>query len=534
MPTSSARSSSGKAADPPRALGLAALLLLTIAAASIYWIWPALPFQDLPGHAGLIALRARIATSAFDQSYFVHVPRLGPYSVFRALGALFFRVHGPLFAVRLLGTLPVLALPSAMLFARKLIFGRVDPAHGFFALTLSFGYMTISGFASYNLAIAVALIAVAVHVAFLAPSSKRRARSLGMAIAALSVALYFCHGFAFGLACVAVFGASLVPGVPLAKRASSLVLWFPGALVAVGASYVERRLPLPAGAMQPAVPTVAYYDGFLGKLSLLLTPTLMTRTGVDVAIGVVLWLSVGFVTFRARVKLGLATRRLLAATALLFCVFCILPHGIGWFGFVDGRVAPFLLLLPLLALEDSAWPRWFLRALAPGLALSMVLLLHVCASMFQAEARGAKDVLDAVPARARLLSLMVNPDSKVFTGSPFTHYDKLVLAERECVPSAMWFHQGSALYPTPQNPVLRLPSSYHEADIGHIDWTSFRLEDWDYVFLRTSTPAPLPDASPRLTLAAHGGTFWLYRVQNMPGPPPARTGPDRPLDGQKE
>ena len=33
------------------------------------------------------------------------------------------------------------------------------------------------------------------------------------------------------------------------------------------------------------------------------------------------------------------TRKMLAMTAVLGAAFLILPHGIGWFGFVDGRVA---------------------------------------------------------------------------------------------------------------------------------------------------------------------------------------------------
>lgn len=489
------------------------LLGLVLVAASVYWVWPALPFQDLPGHAGMIALRRRIATSTFDQTYFVHAPRLGPYSVFRALGSFFAALLGPLGAVRLLATLPVLALPAAVLLSRKLLFGMTGPAQGYLAVLLSFGFMTIYGFASYNLAIAILVVAVSAHVALLESTNAKVRSRLRLSVAVLSVALYLAHGFAFCAAFLAVLAASFVRGgATVSTRLRSLLLWLPGIAVLAYATLVERLVALPAEAKVPYANPVPYYDGVLGKLSLLLTPTLMTRTGIDVAFGIVLWLVLVGSLIRARKSLPCATRRMLAGTLALLCAFCILPHGIGWFGFIDGRLAPLLLLLPVVALSDSAWPRWFLRWVAPALGASAVLYLHVCSFRFQAEAAGHREVLNAVPAKARLLSLMIDPDSKVFTTSPFTHYDKLVLADRECVPSAMWFHQGTALYPTAKNPVLGLPVDYHEADNRKVDWSKFKLDDWDYVFMRRLPELGPPEVPASLTLVASSGSFWLFRV----------------------
>src|SRR4051794_30440299 len=93
-------------------LGFAALLVVAV---SVFWAFEALPFQDLPAHAGLIAMRHRFETSAFEQRFFVLAPHIGPYSLFRFLGEAFLRVIGPVSAVRVLGTLPVVATPLAML-----------------------------------------------------------------------------------------------------------------------------------------------------------------------------------------------------------------------------------------------------------------------------------------------------------------------------------------------------------------------------------------------------------------------------------
>ena len=136
-------------------LGLGAVMIV---AASVFWVFDALPFQDLPAHAGLIAMRHRFETSAFEQRFYVLAPHIGPYSLFRFLGEVFVRLSGPIDAVRALGTLPVLATPLAMLFARRRLYGDSSPAFGFLGVALSFGIMTLLGFASYLLGVAVTLV----------------------------------------------------------------------------------------------------------------------------------------------------------------------------------------------------------------------------------------------------------------------------------------------------------------------------------------------------------------------------------------
>src|SRR5512143_3378862 len=105
--------------------------IVGIAAIAVFWAFDALPFQDLPAHAGLIAMRHRFAESAFEQRFFVLAPHLGPYSLFRFLGEGFVRVIGPVGAVRALGTLPVLATPLALLFARRRLFADGSLTYGY-------------------------------------------------------------------------------------------------------------------------------------------------------------------------------------------------------------------------------------------------------------------------------------------------------------------------------------------------------------------------------------------------------------------
>ncbi|MDP9148915.1 MAG: hypothetical protein M3O36_03090, partial [Myxococcota bacterium] len=210
------------------------------------------------------------------------------------------------------------------------------------------------------------------------------------------------------------------------------------------------------------------------------------------------------------------SRALLACLSLLFVAFLALPHSVGWFGFVDGRLVPLLLLLAVMAVHPSALGRRARAAYelgAPLAACMMVALALGASAVFQTEARGWREVLACVPADARLLNLPLEPESDVFTAHPFIHYDKLAVTDRPVLVSDVWFHQGSALYPTAENPALRLPTSYSESDLHGIDWDSYRLSDWSHVLIRTrpTRPAPLVPAS--LELAAHKGGWWLFQVR---------------------
>jgi hypothetical protein len=197
-------------------------------------------------------------------------------------------------------------------------------------------------------------------------------------------------------------------------------------------------------------------------------------------------------------------------------LFLALPHAVGWFGFVDGRLVPLVLLVGLMAVRiDSLRPslRSAFAHLAPVLAVAVLLVNYVASYRFQEEARGWREVLAEIPTESRLLNLPIDPNSDVFTGHPFVHYDKLLLTSRPAVVSDMWFHQGTALYPRPSNPALRLPPGYLSSDLHFTAWSDYRLEDWDYVLVRTRPNAeqlPVP-APPSLSLVDHRGGFWLFQ-----------------------
>jgi hypothetical protein len=504
---------------------------LTFAAALVFWVFDALPFQDLPAHAGLIAMRHRFASSPFEQRFFVLAPHLGPYSLFRSLGDVLVVPFGPLGAIRAIATLPLVVTPYVLLWARRRLHGDRSTTAAYFGLALGFGFMTLLGFASYLLGVAVFIVALTVWLELMvaadegAPSTLKRE----VAIAVLAPCVFLAHGHAF----VIFLGLAAVCALATGDRAQRVLrarALLPALSLAAWVAWRERASVVPFGSVAlPRAAMAPHFQGAYDKLSLLITPTLITRTGIDAVLGVFVWtiLVMGVVatarSLREPAPAGSSredrasrahSQALLASLAVLAAAFLILPHSIGWFGFVDGRLVPLLLLLGLLAIRrpalGPALDAVFERG-APAVACGMVLIALGASALFQGEAAGWREVLDMVPANASLLNLPIDPNSAVFTAHPFVHYDKLVLANRPAVVSDVWFHQGSGIYPTADNPALRLPGTYSESDLRVIDWPAYQLADWDYVLIRTRPAAAEPHVPGELSLAIHRGGWWLYR-----------------------
>lgn len=515
------------------------LLAMLFAGTLVFWLFDALPFQDLPAHAGLIALRHRYAGSPFDQRFFVLAPHVGPYSLFRFLGEAFVVPLGPLGAIRLLATLPLVATPAALLFARWRLHRDRSPTAAFYGLALGFGFMTLLGFASYLLGVAVLLVALTLWLELLAAADRneapRRTLRREIAIACFAPFVFVAHGHAFVLF-LALAGLATVATGDRLRRILRLRAFVPALALAAWVAWRERAGSVPPGSVPlPNAEFAPHYQSIADKLSLLVTPTLLTRTGVDIAVGLVLWALLGTAVFRTARSLGRPrtetagpgddasathARSLLVAIAGLAAAFLAFPYSIGWFGFVDGRLVPVLLLLTVMAVRRDALGARLGRAFdlcAPAAAFAMVALALGASYRFQAEAAGFHDVLGRIPAHATILNLPVDPNSRVFTAHPFVHYDKLVLVDRDVVVSDLWLHQGSAVYPRAADPALLLPESYSESDLREVDWAAYRLADWDYVLMRTRPEAPQPEVPLALKLDAHAGGWWLFRSMEASG-----------------
>jgi hypothetical protein len=504
---------------------LARLLLAVAVTAGVllFWIFDALPYQDLPAHAGLIAIRHAFHESSFYPRYYNLGSYVGPYAIFLWLGEAFGRVLGPLGAVRALASLPVLATPLALLFARRRLQGDRSLWAGFLGVALSFGFMTILGLASYLLALALLLVALTVWLELLAEvDDARRSGPRELLFGAAAVVVCLAHGHAFAVL-VMLAGLTALAGPNRRQRIVPLRALLPALGVA---AWSALKGGTPPGSSSRAFVLAASpdYQTPLDKLSLLLTPTLMTRTGLDAAVGVVVWgviLAASVATLHDRspqakggdVASRAKSRALAWGAGGAAVAFVALPHAFLWFGFIDGRMVPVFLFLAILCVRRPALGARLERALdivAPVAAFAMIGIVGFASSRFQAEAAGYREVLGRVPPGGRLLNLPIDPDSEVFTAHPFVHFDKLVAIEKPVLLSDVWADRATALYPTPENPSARLPRDYNSASLKTLDWPAYDLRDWSHVLVRTR-PDALPPATPReLSLDAHVGGWWLY------------------------
>jgi hypothetical protein len=494
-----------------------ALFAVTFLGVLVFWAFDAMPFMDLPAHAGLIALRHRYGEAPIEQAAYVVSLHVGPYTLFRGLGEALVGIIGPVRAVRAIATLPLLLTPLALTFARRRLQRDRSPLAGFVGITLSFGLMALLGFASYLTGVAILIVVLTLWLELLAMRGPAWKREIVVALAACF--LFISHGHAFVIF-LGIAGVTALAAAPRKERLLRLRALAPSFVLAAWSASQARGTPEGAAHVEWATNGVHFQSAF-DKFTLLVTPTLMTRTGIDFTLGIAVWVVIVSATVMTVRALRHATdeaathsRGLLAAAAACALAFLVLPHNIGWFGFVDGRFVPLVLMLCFLALRRSAITPRLQRILDRGSigAAAIITMVALFANhRFQNEARGYDRVLGRIPTGARLLNLPLDADSDIFAAHPFIHYDKLVLAERPIITSDLWFHQGTGVYPKPGNPALTLPESYTPSDLKKIDWPDYRLSEWDYVLIRTRPDARTPSTPVSLELVEHEGGWWLYK-----------------------
>ena len=289
--------------------------------------------------------------------------------------------------------------------------------------------MTLFGFASFELALAVLVVTLTLALEVFAlcdagaPTLPREALT-----AACAALLVLAHGYAYAVLVLLVGVAALAAGER--RQGRRLRMLAPSAVLAVTTAWAAREIGPSAGVSTSPSAPLLHFQGALDKLSLLFTPTLLTRTGADAAICVLLWTAVAaanWTSLRASRAASAAQapslrhgRAVRAGALALLVAFAVLPHEIRWFGFVDGRLVPIVLLLLIMAYRDDALSprrRRFVIGVAAGAPVAMTAIALAATQAFQGEARGYEDVLGHVPAESRLLSCRSTPTAEC---SPLT------------------------------------------------------------------------------------------------------------------
>lgn len=391
------------------------------------------PLVDLYGHIGRYAVQTDLANRPELQPYYSYewrlIGNLGAdllvEALHRALG-LEGAVRAVVILTQLLGTFGILAVSRA-------VHGRITP-FAIAALPLLYGYPFSYGFLNYVLSMALALLAFAGWLRL------RDSGNAGMArvwLGAAGLAIWVCHtyGWAFlGLMC----GSAMLAEVMTTRV-------HPAAAVRriIGACW-PALLPLilmvlwrsEAGAAFTG--TWSWYHKGIWLLSVLRVKWMaFDIASLGILVALILWAA-----WYRGTTFG---RRLVIAAGLSFICFAALPMYVLGSAFADMRLAPYAMVLTLLAIAPVRLNGRALMivALVTTGFLTVRSIGTAAAYIEQDRAIAAVEpALDAIPVGARVAMLVVNPCPLQWQLSVMDHLGGLATARRSVFVNDQWHGPG--------------------------------------------------------------------------------------------
>ena len=413
---------------------LVAIALIT----AIPLLWPQIPpLVDLPGHIGRYRVELDLNSSPELQRYYEFkwalIGNLGVDLLVVPLAKLI----GLEPAVKLIVTLiPPITTLGIFAVARE-VHGRV-PSTALFAVPFVYGYSFNYGFVNFSLSVALALLAFAFWLRLSLPG---RLRLRAFLFVPLSCALWVVHVFGWGLLGLLAFSAEVVrlrdQGASLPSAVGSaalqmLSLSLPFLLMAVwrgGDVGGETKLFLLLGWKLQAIIS-ALRDRWL----------LWDALGVAVALVVI---AAAFFDHRLRYS-----RKLLFPASLLAAAFVALPYTFFGSANADSRLAPFVLIIFLLAIRFRAEDRE-----AENLVAVLALAVLVCRligntwsfAIADAEQRKITQALNHVPRGARALALASGHCDDRWEAPRHWHLGALVISRKYGFSNDQWQLPGAQL-----------------------------------------------------------------------------------------
>jgi hypothetical protein len=182
-------------------------LALVVLATMLPLVYPPIPpLVDLFGHMGRYRVELDLGRSSFLQQYYdYHWALIGNLGVDLLVIPL-----GKLFGLELAVKLIVLAIPpltaAGFLWVAREVHGRVPPT-AFFALPFIYGYPFLFGFVNFTLSVALAFLAFGL---WLRLGRLERTALRSWFFVPISVVVFFCHTYGWGLLGLMCFSADAV------------------------------------------------------------------------------------------------------------------------------------------------------------------------------------------------------------------------------------------------------------------------------------------------------------------------------------
>lgn len=410
-------------------------LALVVFATMVPLIYPPIPpLVDLLGHMGHYRVELDVGHSRWLQQYYGHhwmvMGNLGVDLLIIPLGQLM----GLEPAVKLiaLATPPLTAV--GMLWVAHEVHGRIPPTV-FFALPFIYGFPFLFGFVNFTLSVALAFLAFGL---WLRLGQLGRTRLRGWLFAPISLLVFFCHVYGWGLLCLMCFSAAVV------RRRDRGRSWWRSAIEG-GLQTSVMALPLLVIALSPrethSGKTADWFDW--GMKWRWVYAALRDRWGVfDMAS-----LALGALVFAygiASPDLALS-RRLALSTAALAAAFLVLPQVIFASAYADMRLVPYLFAIALLAirLRPATAQGGSLLAAIGLLFFAGRTVANTASLAIAAKDQAAKlEAVSLMPAGARVASFYGLPESEPWALPRDSHLGALVIVRREGFSNDQWITPG--------------------------------------------------------------------------------------------
>lgn len=490
---------------------------LVVLATMIPLLYPPVPpLVDLLGHMGRYRVELDLARSPFLQQYYdYHWAALGNLGVDLLVVPLA-RIVGLEPAVKLV----IMAIPpltaAGFLWVAREVHGRVPPT-AFFALPFIYGFPFMFGFVNFALSVALAFLAFGL---WLRLGRLERTRLRGWLFVPISLVVFFCHTYGWGLLGLMCFSADAVRvhdrGCPW---------WRAG---------VEAALHTSVMALPILVMLIWRSQGHGGQVVdwfhwkmkwRWIYSALRDRWRVfDIAS-----LAVAALVFvYAIVSRKLTLSRNLAFSAIVLAAFfAIIPRIVFGSAYADMRLVPYLMAVALLAIRFRGAPD---RTTAQVLAVTGLLFFATrTAANTVSLGRAAADqtaklqALDLVPRGARVITLTGMPCGESWPLLRNSHLGAMVIVRREGFSNDQWVIEGvnllhlkyrAAGYFAADPSQLVRPNNCRDPIHRTIDESLGALPrgDFDYVWL-VDVPSYNPEEVYGLRPLWRGPGTILYQIQ---------------------
>ena len=411
-------------------------LALVVLATTVPLLYPPIPpLVDLFGHMGRYRVELDLNRSPFLQQYYDYhwaaIGNLGVDLLIIPLG----RLLGLELAVKLIVLLIPPMTAAGMLWVAREVHGRVPPT-AFFALPFIYGYPFLFGFVNFTLSVAFAFLAFGL---WLRLGRLERTKLRGWLFVPISLIVFFCHTYGWGLLGLMCFSAD---AVRLHDRGRS---WWRAGIEAALHTLVMTLPILVMLIWRSETHGGQTIDWFNWRVKWRWIYSALRDRWKWFDIGSLIAAALAFVYALVSRKLTLS--RNLAFSAIVLAIsFAILPRIIFGSAYADMRLVPYLMAVALLAIRFRGAPD---RTTAQVLAVLGLLFFatrtaaNTLSLGLAARDQSAKlEAIDHMPEGTRVISLVGMTCEEYWPLLRNGHLGAMVIVRRNGFANDQWLLEG--------------------------------------------------------------------------------------------